>query len=133
MTTIGSGKHEATSSSKSTPVDVAFTADARWHGVHPYNLDPNLSSILDHNMPKAFRYARELQSELAFIPPNNHPQKSPGLQFVVQQRGSGAVRIVNPTYRKEHPPGEVPLIQNDGASHDSEAVTKSGRYHQIKT
>lgn len=75
---------------------IAFEADTRWHGLHPANLKQEGSRCLDDIIPKGFRYARELQHEIAYIPPLNHPQAAPNAQFIVQKPGSSAVAIIRP-------------------------------------
>ncbi|KAK5072563.1 hypothetical protein LTR64_004962 [Lithohypha guttulata] len=83
--------------SSSATIDVAFHEDARWKGVHPSNLNPEDAVALDKQMPSGFQYARDLQSELVFIPPVDHERRSPGSMFVLQKRGSGAVPIITPS------------------------------------
>lgn len=88
------------SASKKAPptsiVDIAFEEDTRLFGLHPANLDAEQSAKLDEMMPIGYRYARELQQDLVFIPPLNHPQVPPGSQFVLQKGGTHAVPIIRP-------------------------------------
>ena len=78
----------------SKDIGVAFTIDARWQGKHPYNLSEHDSLALDRATPQGFQYARDLQSELAFIVPERQERTSPGKDFVIRKKGSAAVPIV---------------------------------------
>jgi len=80
----------------SCAIKMAFVEDARLHGVHPANLNAEKSAKLDHMMPHGFRYARELQEELVFIPPLNHARAVLGSDFVIQKKGNRALVITKP-------------------------------------
>ncbi|KAK5940837.1 hypothetical protein PMZ80_007254 [Knufia obscura] len=82
-------------------VDMAFEQDTRLYGLHPASLDPEQFAKLDKMMPTGYRYARELQSDLVFIPPPNHPQTAPGDDFVIQKKGTCAVPIIKPPVVRE--------------------------------
>lgn len=84
------------SSSASETIDIAFSEDARWRGVHPFNVKVKNLARFEALIPHGFRYARDLQVEAAFIPPPRHPRASPGKDFVLQKRGTSAIPIVDP-------------------------------------
>lgn len=64
--------------------------------MHPANLEGERASKLDNMMSRVYRYARDLQSDLVFIPPLNQPQSVPGSDFVIQEKGTRAVAIIKP-------------------------------------
>lgn len=80
----------------SCTIDMAFEEDTRLWELHPANFGAEQSAKLDNMMPKGYRYARDLQSDLVFIPPLNHPQGVPGHDFVIQKKGTHAVAIIKP-------------------------------------
>lgn len=84
---------------------IAFTTDTRWKGVHPINLNAANSAKLDGMLPKGFKYTRDLQSEIAFIPPLNHARAGPNIDFVIPKRGCDRILIVKPNdqLRKSSP------------------------------
>lgn len=77
-------------------IDIAFEEDTRLYGMHPANLEGEQALKLDKIMPRGYRYARDLQSNLVFIPPLNHPQNIPGSDFIIRKKGTHALTIVKP-------------------------------------
>lgn len=92
----------SSSSSTSGSVDIAFNEDARWRGVHPFNVKVKNIARFEALIPHGYRYARDLQIEAAFIPPPHHPRSSPGTDFVLQKKGTSAIPIVDPKTRSTH-------------------------------
>ena len=96
ITPLADGPRTFEETSASCVIDIAFEEDTRLYGMHPANLEGEQALKLDKMMPKGYRYARDLQSDLVFIPPLNHPQNVPGSDFVIQKKGTRAVAIIRP-------------------------------------
>jgi len=101
-------------------IDMAFEEDTRLWGLHPANFEAEQSAKLDNMMPKGYRYARDLQSDLVFIPPLNHPQGIPGNDFVIQKKGTHAVAIIKPPTAVNEA-----TVRNVGVQHKLSQVTDS--------
>lgn len=76
--------------------DIAFVEDTVWKGKHSFHAAPKDTAVLDAKLASGgFKYARDKQDELAYMPNPDHQIREPGKDFVLR-KAKTVLKIVRP-------------------------------------